>query len=279
MPLSRSLVCASSTAIRLCFRSRSRDGVRIVNMHCSFWNFQSCGYSTSHNFRREKPKQLNPLPDKSHSRSWSDYIVPVAFLMVAGAGVAIHYNDERRATPKGAGGAAKTISRPAVGGPFKLVNTNNQIVTDRDFRGNWTLLYFGYTSSPDVDPMEIQKMVRAIDVLEKEHNMKVNLVFITLDPERDSPWHLRAYLKEFDPKIVGLTGPIDAIRQVAHEYRVFFKRVGEDNQDYLVESSHNLYLMDPNMEPVKLFGVEYDAEQLCYDILQGIKSVSGSCAK
>ncbi|XP_020521330.1 protein SCO1 homolog 2, mitochondrial isoform X4 [Amborella trichopoda] len=181
--------------------------------------------------------------------------------------------------PQGAGGAAKTISRPAVGGPFKLVNTNNQIVTDRDFRGNWTLLYFGYTSSPDVDPMEIQKMVRAIDVLEKEHNMKVNLVFITLDPERDSPWHLRAYLKEFDPKIVGLTGPIDAIRQVAHEYRVFFKRVGEDNQDYLVESSHNLYLMDPNMEPVKLFGVEYDAEQLCYDILQGIKSVSGSCAK
>ncbi|KAJ0097795.1 hypothetical protein Patl1_27276 [Pistacia atlantica] len=87
----------------------------------------------------------------------------------------------------------------------------------------------------------------------------------------DTPAQLRAYLKEFDSRILGLTGPDSAIRQMAHEYRVYFKKVEEEGGDYLVESSHGMYLMNPNMEVVRCFGVEYTAEELALEILKQLK--------
>lgn len=105
-------------------------------------------------------------------------------------------------------------------------------------------------------------MAKAIKILESKQNAEIFPVFVTIDPQRDTASHLRAYLKEFHPRIVGLTGPAAAVRQMAQEYRVYFKKVEEEGDDYLVETSHNMYLLNPNMEVTRCFGVEYSAEEL-----------------
>lgn len=214
------------------------------------------------------------LPEKTpSSHSWRRYIIPTALLGgIGGVVFLFHSNDERRAILKGQGADCDrcTIKGPIIGGPFTLMDTEGRLVTQNNLRGNWVLLYFGYTSSPDVGPAEVHKMAKATDILELKQNTKVLPVFVTVDPQRDTPSQLRAYLKEFDSRIVGLTGPVTAVRQIAHEYRVFFKKVEEDGDDYLVESSHNMYLVNPNMEVVRCFGVEYNAEELSEAILKEV---------
>ncbi|XP_038997764.1 protein SCO1 homolog 2, mitochondrial-like [Hibiscus syriacus] len=168
-------------------------------------------------------------------------------------------------------GSSDTAAAPIIGGPFTLVNTEKRVVKEREFLGNWVSLYFGYTSSPDIGPDQVQIMVKAIDTLESKENLKVLLIFVTIDPQRDGPAQLRAYLNEFDPRIVGLTGPVSAVRQMVLEYRVYFKKVEEEGDDYLVESSHNMYLIDPKMKVVRCFGVEYNSEQLSKEISEEMK--------
>lgn len=210
----------------------------------------------------------------SSSDSWKFFIIPTTVIGgIGGVAFLLHYNDERRAILKGKGVNVemRKVEGPIIGGPFTLIDTERKLVTDRNFHGNWVLLYFGYTSSPDVGPREVQKTAKVTDILESEQNLKFLPVFVTLDPQRDTPSHLRAYLREFDSRIVGLTGPVSAIRQMAQEYRVFFRKVEDEGDDYLVECSHNMYLLNPNMEIVRCFGVEYNAEQLSQAICKEVK--------
>ncbi|KAH1251060.1 Protein SCO1 2, mitochondrial [Glycine max] len=195
---------------------------------------------------------------------WGAYVVPAAVLGFAGLAAFFHYNDERRAVPKGhqGGGLRNVANGPIIGGPFTLINTEKQAITEHNFLGNWVLLYFGYTSSPDCGPEQVQIMAKAIDILESKQNLKILPVFVSTDPQRDTPSQLRAYLKEFDSRIIGLTGPVAAIRQMAQEYCFYFKKVEEDGSDYLVDCSHNMYLLNPKMEVTRCFGVEYNAEEL-----------------
>ncbi|XP_057417577.1 protein SCO1 homolog 2, mitochondrial [Lotus japonicus] len=230
---------------------------------------QSVSYTNS--TQQGKPKyelhpRFSPESHSSHpSRSWGAYIIPAAVLGFAGIAAFFHYNDERRAVPKGHQGSsqiANVANGPIIGGPFTLINTEKEPVTERTFLGKWVLLYFGYTSSPDIGPEQVHLMAKAIDILESKQNLKILPVFVTIDPQRDSPSQLRAYLKEFDSRIIGLTGPVAAVRQMAQEYRVYFKKVEEDGDDYLVDISHSMYLLNPKMEVARCFGIEYNAEQL-----------------
>ncbi|KAI4385372.1 hypothetical protein MLD38_003408 [Melastoma candidum] len=143
---------------------------------------------------------------------------------------------------------------------------------------NWVLLYFGYTSSPDVGPEQLRTMAKAPDIIGDKQKSRILPVFITIDPQRDKPSHLRAYLREFDPDNIGLTGPVNAIRQMAQEYRVYFKKMEEEGEDYLVDSSHNIYLLNPNMEIVRVFAMEYTAEQLAEIILTEMTRTNRSSA-
>ncbi|XP_034220852.1 LOW QUALITY PROTEIN: protein SCO1 homolog 2, mitochondrial-like [Prunus dulcis] len=211
------------------------------------------------------------------SRTRASYVIPAAgVLFFAGLATFIHYNDERRVTLKGQGNCpcVNNLRGPIIGGPFTLVDMENHTVTERNLLGNWVLLYFGYTSSPDVGPEQLQLMAKAINILESRHNFKILPVFVTLDPQRDTPSHLRAYLKEFESRIVGLTGPVSAIRQMAQEYRAYFRKVEEEGDDYLVECSHNMYLMNPNMEVVRCIGVEYNTDELSEAIVKEVKRTS-----
>ncbi|KAL0448712.1 UNVERIFIED_CONTAM: protein SCO12, mitochondrial [Sesamum latifolium] len=219
--------------------------------------FSSSTRSTSSN------KPSLPLPEQTVAPvSWRSFLIPGSVLAgIGGLVLFIHYNDEKRAVPKGKGEKFErsAIQGPIIGGPFSLIDTEGQLVTEKNLLGNWVLLYFGYTSSPDVGPAESQKRTPR------------SYPYLSIDPQRDTPSQLRAYIREFDSRIVGLTGPVAAIRQMAQEYRVYFKKIDEEGDDYLVESSHNMYLINPNMEVARSFGVEYSAEELAEAITKEMK--------
>ncbi|XP_073156907.1 protein SCO1 homolog 2, mitochondrial isoform X2 [Henckelia pumila] len=233
-----------------------------------------CSSSTRSTSRTRSPLPLHEQSEQTVSRTSR---IPFVFVPVlAGIGgliFFIHNNDEKRAVPKGEGEKFErsAINGPIIGGPFSLINTESQLVTEQNLLGNWVLLYFGYTSSPDVGPAEVQKMAKSIDILESKQNLKVLPIFVTIDPRRDTPSQLRAYIREFDSRIVGLTGPVASIRQMAQEYRVFFRKVDEEGDDYLVESSHNMYLVNPDMLVVRSFGVEYSPDELVKAIVDEMK--------
>lgn len=247
------------------FKNRSAEALTLFRRFGPSKRFHCSSYKRSAR-RIEGPPVLAERTPSSHL--W----MPTAALLGGFGGVALflYYNDEKRAILKGQGQNIDrcTIKGPIIGGPFTLIDTEGRLVTERNLLGNSILLYFGYTSSPDVGPAEVQKMAKAIDILESKQNLKVLPVFVTIDPQRDTPSQLRVYLREFDSRIMGLTGSVAAIRQMAQEYRVYFKKVEEDGDDYLVESSHNMYLTNPNMEVVRCFGVEYSAEELSEAILK-----------
>lgn len=263
MPISRFIFFSS--------KHRFTYAPNLLQRFGSLKRIQSCGYAKSAKNSYRKPNGHPVMNVETQaSRSWSTYVVPAAILGFGGLAAFLHYNDERRAVKIGEDNSCgcADVAGPIIGGPFTLVNTENQIVNEQDFLGNWILLYFGYTSSPDLGPEQVRMMAKAIDTLESKENFKVLPVFVTIDPQRDTPAQLRAYLKEFDPRIVGLTGPVTAVRQMAQEYRVYFKKVEEEGDDYLVESSHNMYLIDPKMKVIRCFGVEYNAEELSKEILK-----------
>lgn len=144
-------------------------------------------------------------------------------------------------------------------------------MTDKDFLGKWNLIYFGFTHCPDICPDELQKLASAIDKIKENSGLEVVPVFISVDPERDTVEQVREYVKEFHPKLIGLTGSPDEIKNAARAYRVYYMKTEEEGSDYLVDHSIVMYLMDPNMQFVKFFGKNVDATSLADGVIQEIK--------
>jgi protein SCO1 len=131
-----------------------------------------------------------------------------------------------------------------IGGPFELIDHTGALRTDADYRGKLALIYFGYTHCPDVCPTDLQAMASALDLL-GDAAPAVQPLFITIDPERDTPGHLATYVPLFHPRLVGLTGEASAIRQVARAYKVYYAKVIlPDSSDYVMDHSAFIYLLD-----------------------------------
>lgn len=130
-----------------------------------------------------------------------------------------------------------------IGGPFDLVDPGGRAVTDRDFLGRHMLIYFGYSSCPDVCPLDLQRMASALDILGPEGKSVVP-VFITIDPERDSGKHLGDYVRAFHPRMVGLTGPEAAIKSVTNAYKVFYRKASQ-GAEYLMDHTSFIYVIGP----------------------------------
>lgn len=143
------------------------------------------------------------------------------------------------------------------GGPFTLTNQNGDRVSRSDFAGSYLLIYFGYTFCPDVCPTSLSVMTQALDRLEEEAPEKaaaVQPLFITVDPERDSVEVLKQYVEFFHPRLIGLTGTLDEIDQVAKDYRIYVKKVRDESAtDYLVDHSSTLILLGRDGEFIRLF--------------------------
>lgn len=147
--------------------------------------------------------------------------------------------------PRGGTGAASDQS--TIGGPFSLVDGNGKQVTDRDLRGKYLLVYFGYTFCPDVCPTTLNEVSAAMDRLGPKVE-RMQPVFITVDPRRDTPDVVRRYTEQFGPRILGLTGTPEQVTAVSREYRVYaaVHRTGDGPDDYSVDHSSVLYLMGPD---------------------------------
>ena len=132
-----------------------------------------------------------------------------------------------------------------IGGPFRLIDAGSgRVVTDRDFRGKWLMIYFGYTHCPDACPVTLANMAGAMDEL-GPLAAQIQPIFISVDPERDTPPVLADYVSAFDKRIIGLSGGPDAIAAAAKAYRVtYIKRSTGD--DYTIDHTATVYVLDPD---------------------------------
>lgn len=150
-----------------------------------------------------------------------------------------------------------------IGGPFSLVGEDGKTVTDRDFRGRNMLVFFGFTHCPDICPAELQVIAQALDRL-GDKAPKIVPIFITLDPERDTPKAMADYVKSFGPNFVGLTGSPEAIAAAAKAYRVAYTKVENraSADDYSVDHSALVYLMDTQGKYLAHFAYGTSAEDM-----------------
>jgi len=159
-------------------------------------------------------------------------------LVLAAAGLlGLVYRDN----PKGAAG---TLLASAIGGPFHLVDQNGKPFGDSDLKGKWHLVFFGYTHCPDTCPTALNEMALALDRLGKERDA-VSIVFITVDPERDTPEALKSYVESFDAPIIALTGTAEEVAQAAKVYRVYSAKHPRADGGYDMDHSAVIYVMDP----------------------------------
>lgn len=150
--------------------------------------------------------------------------------------------------PAGTSSAGSGQGRALVGGPFTLTDQNGRPFTEADLEGSLTLIFFGYTYCPDICPLTLQSVATALDDLGADAG-RVMPVFVTVDPERDTPERLKEYVAWFDPRIVGLTGTREQVEGIKAAYRVYGQKVEDPERgpdDYLVDHSAVIYLMGPD---------------------------------
>jgi protein SCO1/2 len=162
-----------------------------------------------------------------------------ALMIIACSGSPIAWESERSAADLM---DSVMWGREPIGGPFVLVDHTGRTRTDADFRGKLLLVYFGFTNCPDVCPTDLQAMGLALDKLGPAAEL-VQPLFITVDPERDTPQHLADYVALFHPRLIGLSGDAPAIRKTAQAYKVYYAKVPLKS-DYTVDHSGFIYLMD-----------------------------------
>ncbi len=133
-----------------------------------------------------------------------------------------------------------------IGGAFNLVDKDGRSVTDRDLRGRYALLYFGYTFCPDVCPTTLNAVAAAVDLLGPQ--ARLTPVFVTVDPKRDTPKVVGDYVAAFSPRLLGLTGTPEQVAAATSAYRVYAAphRTGPGPNDYTMDHTSLLYLMAPD---------------------------------
>ncbi|MFQ6023988.1 MAG: SCO family protein [Acidiferrobacterales bacterium] len=165
-------------------------------------------------------------------------------------------------------------------GPFSLIDHKGRPVTDHDFRGKFMLVFFGYTFCPDVCPIDLQIISKAVDAL-GEAGTKVQPIFITVDPERDTVEVLARYVSHFHPRLLGLTGTLEQVATAAQAYGVLYmtavdatSRIDEEHAQYLIDHSALIYLLGPDGRFLAAFAHNTDPKRLAAGILKHLNDHS-----
>ncbi len=170
---------------------------------------------------------------------------------------------------------AGPLAGAAIGGPFALVDQHGKPFTDRDLRGKYALIYFGYTFCPDVCPLDVQKLsagLKAFEAAQPALGAKVVPVFVTVDPERDTPAALAQFAANFHPRLVALTGTPAQVAAATKAYRVYARRAGPPGaKDYLVDHVAMTYLMGPDAKPIAFFAHDATAAQIAADLTKYVR--------
>lgn len=163
------------------------------------------------------------------------------------------------------GPASEKDARPPlegarIGGAFTLTNQNGQPVSDTDFAGKYRIIYFGYSFCPDICPVDLQKLMRGLSQFEKENpqlGAQIQPIFITIDPQRDTPEALKPFVERYHPRLQGLTGTPQQIADVAKSFAVIYNKVpGSAPDRYLMGHSQLAFLMDGEGKPLALLPLD-----------------------
>jgi protein SCO1/2 len=153
----------------------------------------------------------------------------------------------------------------AIGGPFKLIDQNGKKITEQDLQGRPFLVFFGYTHCPDVCPATLFEVSELMRALGKDAD-RTGALFVTVDPERDTPAAIKEYLSSFDPHLRGATGDQKAIDATEKAYRVYAKKVPTEQGDYSMDHTALVYLMDKQGRFVAPFSLNRRPEEAAADL-------------
>jgi protein SCO1/2 len=162
-------------------------------------------------------------------------------------------------------GPAPIAGPAAIGGPFRLTDQNGKTITDQDLKGHPFLVFFGFTHCPEVCPTALFEISEVLGKLGPDAD-KVNALFITVDPERDTPAALKDYLSSFNPRLIGVGGDAEALAAVAKAYRVYYKKVPLKDGDYTMDHTAIVYLMDKAGAFVAPFSLKRRPEDAAADL-------------
>jgi protein SCO1 len=157
------------------------------------------------------------------------------------------------------------IASAAIGGPFQLIDQNGKPFSDTNLRGKSFLVFFGFTHCPDVCPTTLFEISELMRKLGPDAD-RMSAVFVTVDPERDTPAAMKDYLSSFDPHIHGLSGDADALAKVARAYRVYYKKIPLEGGDYTMDHTAIVYLMDKDGRFVSPFNMKRTADAEADDL-------------
>jgi len=158
------------------------------------------------------------------------------------------------------------IAAPStVGGPFRLTDQNGNTITDKDLKGRPFLVFFGFTHCPEICPTALFDISEILSRLGPDAE-KMNALFVTVDPERDTPAALKDYLSSFNPRLIGVGGDTQALADVAKAYRVYYKKVPLKDGDYTMDHTAIVYLMDKNGQFVAPFSLKRKPEDAAADL-------------
>jgi protein SCO1 len=171
-----------------------------------------------------------------------------------------------------AGPVAPKQQAAAIGGPFTLVDQDGRTVTDEAYRGKWLLVYFGYTHCPDSCPTALNNMAEALDRLDAGLRVRLQPIFVTVDPERDTPAVMKDYVGAFEgASIVGLSGTQDQVAAIEAAYRIHAQRRNEEGGEYSIDHTSVIHIMDPAGHFVGLVSDLMAPERLANRLTQLVK--------
>ena len=165
----------------------------------------------------------------------------------------------------GRGSTPMIAASSAIGGSFRLTDQDGKTITDQDLKGRPFLVFFGFTHCPEVCPTALFDISEILGKLGPDAE-KVNALFITVDPERDTPEKLKEYLSSFNPRLIGVGGDADALAAVAKAYRVYYKKIPLKDGDYTMDHTAIVYLMDKNGQFVAPFSLKRRPEDAAADL-------------
>ena len=190
-------------------------------------------------------------------------LIPYLLLVAALAGGVLWHESEK---VPGLGRVVST-GRADIGGPFQLTDQSGKRVTDKDFRGRYMLIYFGYSFCPDVCPTTLAVMAQALEKV-GDRSRRVAPILVTIDPERDTPKVLEDYVKAFGPTFVGLTGNAAEIKDVEKKYRVYAVKKPLEGGNYGMDHSSVIYLMGPDGKLVSFYDEAISPDDLAKELKQ-----------
>lgn len=157
-----------------------------------------------------------------------------------------------------------------IGGPFTLIDQDGRQVSERNFAGKYKIYYFGYTYCPDVCPVDVQNIAAALHLLDRSDPAlaaRIVPIFVTVDPERDTPATLKQFVGAFDRRMVGLTGSPAAIRKVAGDFVIFYeKQPPRPDGGYIVSHQRLAYLFGPDNKPVALLPQDHPPAEIASEL-------------